>query len=182
MTKNWFLPALALSILAAASIGFGASHYWDGRAMETLTADRNTALDCRRSGATVAPCPVIYKNTRIVWRDKIETVSTPDRKQAGRIAQLSAALSHAQRTIRALARARMADRTRRMTVAYSVQNGSMNHPFNTYDRCPAGSVVLYDADFSARTAAVRTSGDPNVCYVRTRLYNIGRLALSSPHH
>src|ERR1700731_1581461 len=111
MTKTSFLSALIITALAAASIGFGASHFWDAGTMQKLNADRTKALDCRRSRSGVPPCPVIYKNTRIEWRDKIETVQTPERKQADRIGSLSAELARARRTIHALEGARTAART-----------------------------------------------------------------------
>jgi hypothetical protein len=177
-TQRWFFPALILTALAAASIGFGASHVWDRSAMQRLEAERNTALDCRHAGAGVPPCPVIYKNTKIEWRDKFETVQTPDRKQAERIGSLTADLARARRTIHALERARTAARALRATAAYTIQNGSMEHPYNTSNRCPTESVVLYDAGLSSGNTT-RRSGDPNVCYVRARLHNNGQLALYS---
>jgi len=177
MTKIWFLPALALSSIAAAAIGFGASHVREGRAMDRLKVERDLALDCRHAGKSVAPCPVIYRNTRIVWRDRVETVPTPDRKQTERIAYLSADLARARRTILALEHARTPGRAPRITAGYMMQNGSMEHPYNASTRCPAGSVVLYDAGLSG--GSLRRSGDPDVCYVRKSLNNYRTLALSS---
>jgi len=174
--KSWVFPALVLTALAAACAGFGASHFLTSGAMAKLKADRDAALDCRRSGANIPPCPVIYRNTRIEWRDRIQTVSAPDRKQTQRIAYLSAELERAGRTIRRLEHPRRGLRT---AVAYGWQNGTMMHPYVTYDRCPPGSVVMYDAGLSGSTAATRHSGDPAVCYVRTSLQN--RVALNARH-
>jgi len=179
--QKWFRPALVFTALAAGSIGFGASHLWDTSAIQKLKADRDMARDCRSSGATVSPCPVLYKNTRIVWRDRIQTIEAPDRKQAGRIALLAAQLARARQTIRHLESSQSAGRPFHATGAYALQNGSMGHPFITSDRCPSGAVVVYDAGLSAGSVAVRRSGDPNVCYVRTRLRN-SRLALFSQGH
>ena len=174
MSKHtWLIPALLLTAVAAGAIGFGVSHEWDNRAIQKLTADRNLARDCRRSGATVAPCPVIYRNTRIEWRDRIQTVQTRDPKQAEQIASLSAELAGARRTVRNLERRRTWPRA---IAAYAWQNGTMQRPYYTDERCPLGSVVVYDAGLSTRSMASRHSGDPNVCYVLTKLH---RLALSS---
>ena len=175
-TKNWGFATLVLAALAAGGIGFGAAHFWDSRALEQLRVDRDLARDCRRSGANLPSCPVIYRNTRIEWRDRVQTVTAPDRKQAEQIAVLSAALARARQTIRNLKHPR---RMFRATPIYALQNGSMQHPYNTYDRCPAGSVVVYDADLSVGNLARRRSGSPDVCYVRTSLRNDGRLALTS---
>lgn len=166
-----FIPAVILTAVAAAGIGFAASHVWDGRTAEKLTAERDQARDCRRTGATAAPCPVIYRNTKIEWRDRIETVQKPDRRQAERITYLSAALAYAQRTIRNLERRRTW--LPATTPAYPWQNGTMQHPYNTDAHCPAGSAVIYEAGISTS----RRFGDPNVCYV----VKLHRLALTSPH-
>lgn len=175
-TNGWFFPAVVLTGLAAAGAGFGASHLWDSRALEQLKADRDLAMDCRHTGASVAPCPVIYRNTKIEWHDRIQTVTAPDRKQTERIALLSAELARAHHTIHNLERPR---RVFRATAVYAMQNGSMQRPYNTYERCPPGSVVVYDADLSAGGMARRHSGNPDVCYVRTSLD--GRLAFTSQH-
>jgi hypothetical protein len=168
-----------IAAVAAAGLGFGASYLFDSRTMNTLKAERDAALDCRHAGETVAPCPVQYRNTRIVWQDRIRTVQAPDRRQAERIAKLSAQLERARLTIHKLEFIRIA-RARRATGAYFVQNGSMEHPYNTYEKCPPGSVAVYDAALAFGGNGGRRSGDPNVCYVRTRLHNVRRLALSLP--
>jgi len=178
---KWFLPALVLTALAAGSIGFGASYLRDTSAIETLRADRDMARDCRRSGANVRPCPVLYRNTRIVWQDRIRTIKTPDRKQAARIGFLSTQLARARRTIHRLESWESRVREPRATGAYALQNGSMGHPYNTSERCPSGAVVVYDAGLSAGSNALRRSGNPDVCYVRTQLSN-SRLALLSSRH
>jgi hypothetical protein len=158
-----------LAVLVAGGIGFGASHYLDTGAMQQLAADRDQARDCRRSGETLAPCPVIYKNTKIEWRDRIQTVEVPDRKQTTRIAMLTAELAEARQAIGNLERRRAASRAPRLTAAYYFQNGSMAHPYISDDRCAPGTVVVYEAPSGS---VARRSGDPNVCYVR-------RLAFSS---
>ncbi|HEX3429607.1 MAG TPA: hypothetical protein VHT03_01870 [Rhizomicrobium sp.] len=167
--KTGFFPALVLTAVAAAGIGFAASHLWDHGAMAKLEADRDLAWNCRHAGKEISPCPVLYRNTRIEWRDKIQTVATPDRRQAVRIASLSRELAQAQRTIRDLERPRRSMRTAAVT---GRQDGTIMHPYTTDDHCPAGSVVVYDAG----SRAIWHSGDPNVCYARTNLQN--RLALS----
>lgn len=144
--------------------------------MEKLTAEREAARDCRRTGATVAPCPVLYRNTRIEWRDRIETVRIPDPKQAARAAVLSARLASARRTIRNLERRRA---TLRVTAALAWQNGTRQYPYTTDERCPAGSVVVYDGGLGAIAVAGRYSGDPGVCYVLMRQH---RLAMALPRH
>lgn len=154
------LPILLLVAVAAGAAGFAASYFRDNRAIERLTAERDAARDCRQSGATAAPCPVVYRNTKTVWRDRVETVRTPDPKQSLRIAALSAELAHDRRTIHNLERPRIRPRG---PVGYAVQNGTMLHPYNTADRCPAGSAIVYDASLAGRRFANR--GDPNVCYV-----------------
>lgn len=160
------IPAFILATLAAAAIGFGASHFLDNGTLKKLEADRDQARDCRNSGATLAPCPVEYKNTKIVWRTKVETKPTPDPRQAERISALSANLADAQRTIRDL-RDRMALRQLPPPAFnYYLQNGSMAHPYNTADHCPAGATVIYAASPSTWSRTGRRSGDPNVCYVR----------------
>ena len=170
--KSGILPVLLLVAVAAGAAGFGASYFRDNRVIERLTSERDVARDCRQSGATVAPCPVVYRNTKTVWRDRIETVRAPDPQQGARIAALSTELVHARRTIRNLERPRM---RLRASIGYAVQNGTMLHPYNAADRCPAGSVIVYDASLAGRRFANR--GDPNVCYVVMTLH---RLALSSP--
>jgi hypothetical protein len=170
-SRKSFIPALVFTAVAAAGIGFGASHVRDNRAIKTLAAERDLARDCRHSGVSLSPCPVVYRNTRLEWRDRIETVQTPDRRQAERIASLSVELARVRRTVRDLERRRMWPP--RMA-AYGWQNGTMQHPYSTDERCPAGSVVVYD---SAGGLGNRHSGDPSVCYVLT---NWHRLALSSP--
>ena len=172
-SRNWLVPAIVLTALAAGGIGFGASYVWENRAIEKVTAERDAARNCRHTAATLPPCPVIYRNTRIEWQDRIKTVQTPDPRQATRIAALSAELADARHTIRNLARRQ---RWLRPARAYAWQNGTMQYPYYTDDRCPSGSVVVYDAGLSAMA---RHSGDPNVCYVLTKLH---RLALSSPRH
>jgi len=174
-SRKWVLPTVVLTALGAGAVGFGASHLRDGRAIERLTAERDLARDCRRSGAAVAPCPVVYRNARIAWRDRIQTVQAPDEKQAERIAVLSAELARARRTIRDFDRRWMRPR---VAGTYGWQNGTRQHPYSTDARCPAGSVVVYDAGLSSGGVGGRYPGDPNVCYVLTRLH---RLALSLPH-
>jgi hypothetical protein len=169
-SRKRFIPALLFTAVAAAGIGFAASHVWDSRIEKKVAAERDLARDCRRTGATAAPCPVIYRNTKIEWRDRIQTVRTPDPKQAARIAALSAELAKMRRDVRNLERRRTWPRA---IAAYGWQNGTMQHPYNTDERCPAGSVVVYDAG----GLGSRQSGDPSVCYVLTNLH---RLALSSP--
>ncbi|HLY07195.1 MAG TPA: hypothetical protein VKR31_15725 [Rhizomicrobium sp.] len=172
--RKSFFPALALTAVIAAGIGFGATHFWDNRAIQKLTAERDEARDCRRSGTTVAPCPVAYRGTRIEWRDRIRTVETPDPKKSARIAVLSAELVRAHRAIAGLERRKM---RQRVASAYGWQNGTRQYPYNTDERCPTGSVVVYDPGLSATGAARRHSGDPGVCYVLTKLH---RVALYSP--
>ena len=171
-----FFAALTLAAVAAAGIGFAVSREWDSRAIEKVTAERDAARDCRQAGKTVAPCPVIYRNTRVEWRERIETVQTPDRRQATRVAALSAELAGVRRALRNLERRQT---RQRMTAAYGRQNGTRQYPYYTDERCPPGSVVVYDAGLSANGSASRHSGDPNVCYVLTKLH---RLALSSSRH
>jgi len=168
--KKRVFPALVLTAVAAAGIGFAASHVWDGRIEKKLTAERDLARDCRRTGATTAPCPVIYRNTKIEWHDRIQTVRTADPTQAARIASLSAELANMRRSVRNFERRRPGPRA---IAAYGWQNGTMQHPYNSDERCPAGSVVVYGAG----GLGSRQSGDPGVCYVLTNLH---RLALSSP--
>jgi hypothetical protein len=161
--------AFVLTALAAGAIGFGASRFLDNGLMKGLEADRDRARDCRRSGATLPPCPVEYRNTRIEWRDKIETKPTPDPKQAERIDVLSADLADAQRRIGDLEHrlsARWAPRV--AGYYYYLQNGSMAHPYARSDRCPAGTEVVYEATPSPGSMLSRRSGDPDVCYVRIR--------------
>jgi hypothetical protein len=165
MTRTLLL-AIILSALTAAAIGFGAARFLDNGIREKLAADRDRAQDCRRSGAMLPPCPVEYRNTRIVWRTKIETTPVPDPAQSERIARLSADLADAQRTIRDLEGRLAARRAQRPAVNYYFQNGSMAHPYYTADRCPAGTAVVYAAAPSARSMIRGRSGDPNVCYVR----------------
>jgi len=173
--QNWFVPALILTAVVAAGVGFGATHVWDQRALNRIETERDAARDCRRSGATVAPCPVVYRNTRIEWRDRLRTVQTRDPKQAARIAALSAELAHARRTIVNIERRQ----TRQRVAAVSGwQNGTRQYPYNTDQRCPAGSVVVYDAGLTATGMARRRSGDPGVCYVAM----LHRVALASPRH
>src|SRR5579862_2556718 len=125
-SKTWFIPALLFVALAAGAAGFGASHLWDNRAIQKLTTERNAARDCRRTGSAAPPCPVIYRNTRIEWHDRIRTVETPDPKQAARIGSLSAELADAHRTIRGLERRR----TQHVALAYGWQNGTRQYPYN----------------------------------------------------
>jgi hypothetical protein len=161
-----FAPALILATVAAAAIGFGAARYFDNRIIGKLQADTDRALDCRRSGATLPPCPVEYRNTRIVWREKVETRPMADPKQAERNAALTADLADAQRIIRDLEGRLAARRAPRPTINYFLQNGSIAHPYYTADRCPSGTAVVYSATPSSRSMAGGRSGDPNVCYVR----------------
>jgi hypothetical protein len=172
--KTRILPILLLVAVAAGAAGFGASYFRDNRVIQRLTAERDVARDCRQSGATVAPCPVVYRNTQTVWRDRVETVRAPDPKQGMRIVALSAELAHDRRTIRNLEHPRIRPRA---SAGYGVQNGTILHPYNTADRCPAGSSIVYDTSLAGRRFANR--GDPNVCYVVMALH---RLALSSPRH
>jgi hypothetical protein len=165
MTQR-FLLALILTTLAAAAIGFGAARYLDNGVTAKLKADRDRARDCRQSGATLPPCPVEYRNTRIEWQTKVETRPVPDPAQAERIGRLSADLADAQRTIRDLKGRLAAGWPRRPAADSYFQNGSMAHPYYTADRCPAGTAVVYAAAPSARSMIRGHSGDPNVCYVR----------------
>lgn len=173
--QNWFIPA-ALTAIVAAGIGFGATHVWDNRIIQNVTAERDAARDCRRTGATAAPCPVVYRNTKIEWRDRFLTVQIDNPKQAARIAALSADLAHARRAI-----AHLEHRQTQQRVAFisGWQNGTRQYPYNTDDRCPAGSVVVYDSGLAATGTARRHSGDPDVCYVLTKLH---RVALTLPRH
>lgn len=157
-------PALVLSAFVAAGAGFAASHFADTRAMERLKADLDFARDCRQTGSAIAPCPARYRASRIEWRDRIETVEMPDRKQAGRIAALSIELSEARETIRDLERRRAWRSAPRASIAWWLQNGTIAHPYSTDERCPAGTVVAFEA---ADGLANRRSGDPGVCYVRS---------------
>lgn len=172
-TRGWLIPVLLLSVLAAGAVGYVATRISDQRTIERLTTERDTARDCRRSGASVAPCPVVYRNTKIEWHDRIQTVQTPDPQQSARIAALSAELASAHRAIRNLARRQLRPR---IALARGWQNGTRQYPYNTDERCPAGSVIVYDTGLSGGGNAGRYSGDPDVCYVLTKLH---RLALSS---
>jgi hypothetical protein len=175
-TAKGSLPLLILMLVAAAAAGFGASHFRDIDMIDRLTSERDQAQDCRRSGSSVRPCPVVYRNTRMVWRDKVEIVAAPDSKQAARIARLSTELASArgrigdlQTTLLALDRRRSDAMWRRATGGFTVQNGTIGHPYRTSSRCPPGYAVFYEAAPSAGTWGVRASGDPNVCYVRAGL-------------
>jgi hypothetical protein len=166
-------PLLILMVFAAAAIGFGATHFLDTGTIDRITSERDQARDCRRSGSTVPSCPVVYRNTRIVWRNKVEIVPAPDSKQAAQIALLSTELASARRrsddlqaAMVALDRRRSDAMWRRATGPYAVQNGTIGHPYRTSAKCPSGYAVLYEAAPSAGTWGVRASGDPNVCYVR----------------
>ena len=161
------LPVFLFAVLAAAAAGFGVSNVLDRSMTETLKADLEFARDCRKSGATLPPCPVEYKNTRIEWREKIETVQTPDPKQSRRIAALTEDLADARQTVRDLERRRVPARAPRLTGAWWLQNGTISRPFNTDDRCAVGTVIVYEAAPAARSAA--RTGDPNVCYVRKQV-------------
>ena len=158
------VAAFILTAVAAAGAGFAASHFADSRAVESLKTDLDRARDCRQAGSAIAPCPVRYKSTRIEWRDRTVAVETPDRKQSARIAALSAELADARQTIRDLERRRAWRNTPRANVAWWLQNGTISHPYNTDERCPAGAVVAFEA---ADGPANRRSGDPSVCYVRS---------------
>jgi hypothetical protein len=160
------IPIFFLTALAAGAIGFGASRFADSGAMEKFAADRDQARDCRHSGSTLSPCPVEYRNTRIVWREKDVATQVPDPKQTERIAALSANLADAQSAIRDLERRLAARGAPRPVTYYYLQNGSMGHPYATSDHCPAGMTVMYVVPLSPRSALARRSGDPNVCYVR----------------
>jgi len=160
------IPIFIVAALAACAAGFGASRFLDNGAIEKLATDRDQALDCRHSGSTLPPCPVEYRNTRIVWREKVEMRPVPDPEQAARITSLSADLADSQRIVRELER-RLAVRWATRPAGYHYpQNGSMAHPYNTSGRCPAGMTVEYVAVSPPRGMFGRTSGDPNVCYVR----------------
>lgn len=172
--RSWIVPILFLTAMAAGGAGYVATRISDQRAIEKLTTERDAARDCRRSGASLAPCPVVYRNTRIEWRDRIRTVQTRDPRQSARIADLSAELAGAHRTIRNLVRRQLRPR---VALAYGWQNGTRQYPYNTDERCPAGSVIVYDTGLSGGGNLRRYSGDPDVCYVLTKLH---RLALSSP--
>jgi hypothetical protein len=160
------IPISVLAALIAAAAGFGAALLLDKSHMQTLTAERDEARDCRHSGSALPPCPVQYRNTRVEWRERIETTQVPDPKQAKRIASLSADLAGAQRTVRALERQLAARRVPRPAAYYYLQNGSMTRPYATSGRCPAGAPVVYVAAASPRIMAAGRTGDPNVCYVR----------------
>ena len=164
MTRT-FLLAFILAALAAVA-GFGASRYLDNGIIERLAADRDRASDCRHSGSTLPPCPVEYRNTKIVWRTQIETRPIPDPAQAERVAMLSTDLADAQRTIRDLEGRLTVRRTQRPAADTYFQNGSLEHPYYTANRCPAGTAVEYAVPPSARSMIRGRSGDPNVCYVR----------------
>jgi len=166
-------PLVILMIVAAAAAGFGASHFSDAGVIDRLASERDQAQDCRRSGSSVGPCPVIYRNTRIVWRDRVEILRAPDSKQAAQIASLSTDLASArgrigdlQTTLLALERRQSEALWRRAASGYAVQNGTIGHPYRTSAKCAPGNVVFYEAAPSAGTWGVRASGDPNVCYVR----------------
>jgi hypothetical protein len=176
--KGWAFPFLILLVVAAAGAGFAVSHIRDASRMHSLKAARDLAFDCRKSGKTEPPCPVVYRNTRIEWRDRVQTVTAPDKRQAARIASLSGELAQARRRIHALESSRHSA-VFRATAANAIQNGSLQHPYINDDRCPSGTVAVYDSGLSGTGMSVRRFGDPNVCYVRTRLYG-GRIALSSP--
>ena len=173
-STTWVFPALVATVVVAGAAGFGATHIWDNRALEKVTAERDAARDCRQSGATLSPCPVVYRNTKIEWRDRIETVQTRDPRQAARIASLSSELAGARRTIRDLQRRPARPR---LVAASGRQNGTRQYPYYSDERCPAGSVVVYDSGLSATAIARRHAGDPDVCYVLTNLH---RVALTSP--
>jgi hypothetical protein len=160
------IPIFILAALAAAAIGFGASRVLDNATMAKLAADRDQARNCRHSGSALPPCPVEYRNTRIVWREKVETTPVPDPKQAERITSLSADLADAQRTMSELKRRLAARWAPGPSVYYYLQNGTMAHPYATSDRCPPEAAVMYVAAQSSRIMPGRRSGDPNVCYVR----------------
>ncbi|HEX4077972.1 MAG TPA: hypothetical protein VHX61_03740 [Rhizomicrobium sp.] len=172
-TAKWSFPLLILMLVAAAAIGFGASRFRDIGTMDRLTSERDLAQDCRRSGSSVRPCPVLYRNTRIVWRDKVEIVPAPDSKRAAQIARLSTELASARGRLGDLQTAMLArDRRRsdalwrRATRGYPLQNGTIGHPYRTSAKCAPGYVVFYEAPPSFGNMGVRSSGDPNVCYVR----------------
>jgi hypothetical protein len=176
--KRWSFSAMMVAALAALFIGLAAAHFWDGGAMQKLTAERDLARDCRQSGASLPSCPVVYRNTKIEWRDKVETVQTPDPQQTKRVALLSGELDSAQRRIRDLEiriynfyRARNWNASRRGRGVYAFQNGTIEYPYYSDARCPRGSVAFYDVDFSSGTNRTRFSGDPSVCYVRTRIHD-----------
>ncbi|HEX4158029.1 MAG TPA: hypothetical protein VHY79_06110 [Rhizomicrobium sp.] len=160
------IPIFILAALTSAAIGFGASHVLDTGTMAKLAADRDQARNCRHSASTIPPCPVEYRNTRIVWREKVVTTRVPDPRQAERITSLSADLADAQRSIRELERRLTVRWAPRPAVYYYLQNGTMAHPYATSDRCPAEATVMYVAQQSLRSMPRRHSGDPNVCYVR----------------
>ena len=172
--QNGFIPALAFTALVAAGVGFGATHVWDNRVIQKVSAERDAARNCRRAGATIAPCPVVYRNTKIEWRDRVQTVQIDNPKQAARIAALSGDLAHARRAIVHLERRQT---QKRVAFVAGWQNGTRQYPYNTDERCPYGSVVVYDSGLVTTGAARRHSGDPNVCYVLTRLH---RVALAMP--
>lgn len=167
---------LIFALFATAAIGFGASRFQDRSTIDTLISERDLARDCRQSGSSLPPCPVVYRNTKIVWRKAIEKVPTADLKQARELAQLSDELASARQRIRdlqtanrALDRLRYGAMRRVAGAGYAVQNGSVKHPYASWTRCPPGSVAVYEASVSGGNAGSRFSGDPNVCYVRMRL-------------
>lgn len=168
MTRT-IISVSILTALIAAAISYGAAHFFDNRIVEKLKAERDQARDCRLSSSALPPCPVEYRNTRIVWQTKVETRPTPDPKQAERITALSADLADAQRTIRDLRDRLALPHAPPSAFNYYLQNGSMAHPYNTADHCPAGATVVYAAAPSTWSRTGRRSGDPNVCYVRIAL-------------
>lgn len=166
MTRT-IIPAFVLAGVAAAALGFAASHYLDNGRMQKLETERDRARDCRLSGTTLPPCPVAYRNTQIMWRTKVETRPVRDPAEAERTAALAADLAHAQRIIRTM-ETQMAFRraTGRGPFSYHMQNGSLARPYDTAARCPAGTTVEYSATPIQRGMIAWRSGDPNVCYVR----------------
>ena len=120
-------------------MGYDASHLLDNGIIKKIEAARDQARDCRLSGSALHPCPVEYRNTRIVWQTKVETKTTPDPRQAERIRALSANLADAQHTIRDLEGRLAFQRTTPSAFNYYLQNGSMAHPYNSADHCPAGA-------------------------------------------
>lgn len=160
------VPVFILTVAATAALGFALAHFPDKFALEKLAADRDRARDCRHSDSTLPPCPVEYRNTKIVWREKTVATPVPDPHQARRIAALSAELADARRSVRELEQRQAAGEAARPAVYNYLQNGSMARPYATSDRCPSGATVVYVAANYQRNMTGRRLGDPNVCYVR----------------
>jgi hypothetical protein len=58
-SRKRFIPALLFTAVAAAGIGFAASHVWDSRIEKKVAAERDMARDIRSTGATASPYPLL---------------------------------------------------------------------------------------------------------------------------